>query len=261
MEFSLKGKRTLITGVSGIVGRRITDAFAAEGARLFLTDATQSALSSCAEELGRRGLEVRQASADLRKADDVVALCRKVEDAWDGVDIVVNVAGLYPMQLVRDTSVTLWDDIFAVNVRAPFIIGRELGGLMRKRDIKGSIVNLTSGASRRTKVGHAAYSSSKAALDMLTKSLALEFAPAGIRVNAVGPGFAPGSEVSQLSTDYVASFSSSIPLGRVSGPLDAASAVLFLCSPQASFITGATLDVDGGRCAGSLDEETRTQLS
>jgi 3-oxoacyl-[acyl-carrier protein] reductase len=114
------------------------------------------------------------------------------------------------------------------------------------------VVNIGSGAARRTTRTGGVYAASKAALEMLTRALALEAGEAGIRVVAVGPGFAPGSEVSALPDDHVAKMRASIPLGRTSGPDDAPAAILWLCSGAASFVTGTTLDVDGGRTAGDF---------
>jgi 3-oxoacyl-[acyl-carrier protein] reductase len=102
------------------------------------------------------------------------------------------------------------------------------------------------------------YAASKSALEMLTKALALESAEAGIRVNAVAPGFAPGSEVSDLPPEHVDKIRRTIPLGRTSGPLDALSAILWLCSSAASFVTGTTLTVDGGRTAGDFTPTPRS---
>jgi 3-oxoacyl-[acyl-carrier protein] reductase len=118
---------------------------------------------------------------------------------------------------------------------------------------KGSVVNISSGASRQMRSGSVPYCTSKTALERLTKGLALELAPYGIRVNAVEPGFAPGSIVSRLSAEYVSRMMARIPLGRTSGPGDAPEAVAYLCSDKASFITGAVLTVDGGNSIGAFE--------
>lgn len=143
-----------------------------------------------------------------------------------------------------------------VNLTAPFLLTRDLARLMIKDQVRGAVVNITSAAANTTRLGSGHYSTSKAGLAMLTRAYALELAPHGIRVNAVSPGFAPGSKVSTLDDHYIATVEASIPLGRTSGPCDAAEAVLFLCSKRASYITGTTLTVDGGRSAGTFKDRT-----
>ena len=132
-------------------------------------------------------------------------------------------------------------------------VSRELARLMVDAGVKGSIINISSGASRQMRNGSVPYCTSKTALERLTKGFALELAPYGIRVNVVEPGFAPGSVVSPLSEDYVERMKTRIPLGRTSGPRDAPEAVLYLASEKASFITGAVLSVDGGNSIGTFE--------
>jgi 3-oxoacyl-[acyl-carrier protein] reductase len=124
--------------------------------------------------------------------------------------------------------------------------------LMIKAGVAGRVVNISSGAAVRPGAGGSVYAASKAAIETLTRSIALEVARHGIRVNAVQPGFAPGSEVSALSDRHITSMLARIPLGRTSGPHDAAAAVLWVCSSDASFVTGTTIAVDGGRTAGDF---------
>src|SRR5204863_5032111 len=166
-------------------------------------------------------------------------------------DIVINNAGLYPKFSLIEMSAGEWDRILDVNLRAPFLVSREMAKLMIAAGRRGSIINISSGAARQMRNGSVAYSTSKTALERLTKGLALELAGHGIRVNVVEPGFAPGSTVSELSDEYVDRMKARIPLGRTSGPDDAAAAISFLCSDKAGFITGAVLSVDGGNSIGT----------
>ena len=136
-----------------------------------------------------------------------------------------------------------------VNLRAPFLISRDMANLMVGAKRKGVIINISSGAARRMGMGSVPYCTSKTAIDRLTKGFALELAPLGIRVNAVEPGFAAGSEVSTLSDEYVKAMMARIPMGRASGPLDAPNAIMFLCSDEASYISGDTMFVDGAYLA------------
>ena len=143
-------------------------------------------------------------------------------------------------------------DRVSLSTTAPFILTRDLARLLVAAGDGGAIVNISSTAAETTSVGSGHYSASKAGMAMITRAFALELAPHKIRVNAVTPGFAPGSVVSPLSDEYARRMIESIPLGRASGPHDASEAVLFLCSERASFITGTTLHVEGGRSAGTF---------
>jgi 3-oxoacyl-[acyl-carrier protein] reductase len=243
------GARVVITGAGGIFGRRITAAFARAGARLCLSDPRADVLDRLPAELDLpRDATLRHAT-ELRDAASIQELVRLVAGAWQAPDIVVNNAGVYPRSHLLDVPVEEWDRIMDVNLRAPFILTREMARLMIAAGVHGSVVNITSGAAQRVRTGSVPYGVSKAALERLTAGLALELAPHRIRVNAVSPGFV----VSPLPPEYVEAMLARIPLGRASGPDDAPNAILFLCSPQASFITGATLAVDGGNGLGTVD--------
>jgi 3-oxoacyl-[acyl-carrier protein] reductase len=153
--------------------------------------------------------------------------------------------------VLLNLDVAEFDRIMRVNVRAPFIVVKEFSKLMIERNVQGAIVNIGSGAARQMPTGSVTYCMSKTALERLSKGQALELAPYKIRVNVVEPGFAPGSDFSLLPDDYVERMKARIPLARASEPDDAANAVLFLCSPAASYITGAVLSVDGGNSIGT----------
>lgn len=171
-------------------------------------------------------------------------------EAWGAPDILVNNAGVYPSGFLLDTSTPEWDRILGVNLRAPFILTREIATLMVREGKKGVIINIGSGAANRMRASSVPYCLSKAALDRLTKGYALELAEYGIRVNLIEPGFASGSVSNPLPEEHIRGMGGRIPLGRESGPKDTPNAILYLCSEAASFITGATLPVDGGNGAG-----------
>ncbi len=250
---NFKGKRVIVTGAGGIFGFYIAAAFAKAGARLCLSDHRSEIAAELPRRLGVSAADCLVHATDLtqdRSIDELVAL---VADNWGAPDILVNNAGVYPRALLLDTPAAEWDRILGVNLRAPFLLTRAMAKLMVARGVKGSIVNISSGASRSMRTGLAPYCVSKAALERLTKGFALELAPHEIRVNAVEPGFAPGSTVSPLSDEYVAAMRARIPLGRVSGPEDTPNAVLFLCSDAAAYMTGATISVDGGNSIGTFE--------
>lgn len=238
--------RVLITGAAGIYGRWLAAAFAAEGARLCLTDNRAEALSRTVADLSLDPARTLALPCDLLEEAAITALAARVRDAWGAPDIVINNAGIYPGRLLLETSTAEFDTIMGVNVRAVFILTRELARLMVAAGVKGSIVNVSSGASRKMRPSRVLYCTSKTTLERLTKGFALELAAHGIRVNAIEPGFAAGSEVSPLSEKHIADTVAGIPLGRVATPDDAAEAVKFLCSAKAGYITGAVLAVEGG---------------
>jgi 3-oxoacyl-[acyl-carrier protein] reductase len=255
MEFH--DKSIVITGAAGVFGRWIAARFAQDGARLCLSDNRGSALDKLAADLSLPPARTILHATELTDEASILDLAAQVREAWEAPDIVVNNAGLYPRCGLLDLAAADWDRIFAVNLRAPFLITREMAKLMIAAGRKGTVVNISSGASRHMRNGSVPYCTSKTALERLTKGFALELAPYGIRVNAVEPGFAPGSAVSILSDDYVARMKARIPLGRTSGPGDAPEAVAYLCSEQASFITGAVLSVDGGNSIGTYEPAER----
>ncbi|MBI3710383.1 MAG: SDR family oxidoreductase [Proteobacteria bacterium] len=247
----LSGKRVVITGAAGVFGRWIAAAFARAGCRLCLADRRSDELRSIG------GDDSLIHATDLTDERSILDLTRVVAERWGAPDILVNNAGVYPRGHLLDVDAAEWDRIMGVNLRAPFILSREVAKLMIGAGVKGSIVNVSSGAARKMRNGSVPYCTSKTALDRLTKGFALELAPYGIRVNAVEPGFAPGSAVSPLAADYVERMKAQIPLGRTSGPDDAPAAILFLCSDAAAFITCATLSVDGGNAIGTFEPRSR----
>lgn len=251
MDFhnEFKGKKVVLTGAYGVFGVWIAEAFARHGATLCLSGSKMDRLAAMAEKL-RLAESPLLVPADLTQEDDILALAARVKEAWGAPDILINNAGLYPSGFLLDTPTAEWDRILGVNLRAPFILTREIATLMVKNGIKGSIINIGSGAANRMRASSVPYCLSKTALDRLTKGYALELAEYGIRVNLVEPGFASGSVSNPLPEEHVKGMGGRIPLGRESGPDDTPNAVLYLSSGAASFITGATLPVDGGNGAG-----------
>lgn len=257
-EDQFLGKKVVITGAAGIFGKWIAQAFAEVGAILCLSDIREQELKALAEDPILKKTELLIHKTDLSKVESIRDLAQLVEKQWSSADILINNAGIYQRHKLIEMSIEDWNESMGVNVTAPFLLTQLLAQQMIKDNKPGSIINISSGAAVSTQIGGGHYSTGKAALSMLTRSLALELAPYQIRVNSVGPGFAPGSEVSELSEDYVQNMISQIPLGRTSGPKDAPQAILFLCSEQASFITGSTLSVDGGRTAGTYKKPIQT---
>ena len=252
MQF--RDHRVLVTGAGGIFGGWIAQAFARAGARLCLSDNRGPALDAAASRISLDPARTLLHPTELRDPASIADLAALIAREWCAPDVVVNVAGLYPRTgPLLGLDVAEWDRIMDVNLRAPFLVVQATARLMIAEGIAGAIVNVGSGAARQMRAGSVPYCTSKAALERLTKGQALELAPHRIRVNVVEPGFAPGSDVSALPSDYVDAMRARIPLGRTSGPNDAAAAVLYLCSDAASFVTGAVLSVDGGNSIGTYE--------
>jgi 3-oxoacyl-[acyl-carrier protein] reductase len=247
----LAGKRVIITGACGIIGGWLAETFGRAGARLCLTDAR-------AEELARlkdatfftQGSFVQ--ATDLRDADAIQGLADAVRRHWGAADVLVNNAGVYPSGFLLDVDAEEWDRIFDINLRAPFLLTRAIAKLMVEQKVRGSIINISSGAARKMRRTACPYSTSKTALDRLTKGFAIELAEYGIRANALEPGFAAGSDVSALSQAHIDTVTANIPAGRATSREDVGQAALFLASSASAYITGASLPVDGGNSIGSL---------
>src|SRR4029077_4286311 len=174
---------------------------------------------------------------------DVRALAVRAAD----VDILVNNAGIFPAGLTHELPEPLFDETFAVNVKAPFLLTAAIAPRMVERG-SGTIVNVTTMVAQFGMAGLSAYGASKAALALLTKAWAAEYGPKGVRVNAVarGPTITPGTEA---MGDGFAEVVSTIPLGRAADPEEIAETIVFLASGRASYVNGAMIHVDGGRVA------------
>jgi 3-oxoacyl-[acyl-carrier protein] reductase len=244
MDFT--DKTVVITGAGGIYGRQFSKAFARAGARLVLTDRKLAGLTALSRELALPAERLHLHAADLTDDAAIAGLVAKTAEAVGCPDIVVCNAGIYPFGGLLDTSGALWDDIMAVNLKAPFLLTQGFAKLMIDNSVKGSFVCIGSGAAHVLRTNGLAYCVSKRGLDWLVKGMALELAHWGIRVNAVEPGLAVGSEHARFPAGYVESMAERIPLRRMGGEDEAANAVLFLSSDAASYITGAAIPVDGG---------------
>ncbi|SCZ60803.1 3-oxoacyl-[acyl-carrier protein] reductase [Epibacterium ulvae] len=240
-EEAFKGKCVVVTGAAGIMGRALADQFEARGAMLCRTDVDAAGLS---------GFSV---SADLTQDKGLDHLLSEVAREWGAPDVVINNAALYPSAFMLDMEVSDWDRIMSVNLRAPFVLTRGFALQMIQNEVRGNVINISSGAARKMRRTMVTYCMSKTALDRLTKGFALELAEFGIRVNALEPGFAAGSAVSELPQEHVDRVMAAIPLGAETTAEDVGNAALYLASDAARNVTGATLSVDGGNSAGSLD--------
>ena len=240
--FDLTGKTALITGASGGIGGAVASALHAAGASVALSGTREAPLRELAQSLGERAHVV---TANLGDAAAVEALPKQAAEAMGSVDILVNNAGITRDNLFMRMSDEEWAQVIDVNLTSSFRLARGvLRGMMKAR--WGRIVTITSVVGTTGNPGQANYAAAKAGLVGMSKSLAYEVASRGITVNCVAPGFIETAMTDKLNDDQKGRILTQIPAGRMGAPDDIAAAVLYLASPQAGYVTGATLHVNGG---------------
>ncbi len=250
MNIQLENKVALITGATSGIGEATAHRFAEMGAKLFLTGRNQSKLETLSIEL-KKFTEVATLAGDIADAHFRETLVQTCQQTYQQLDILVNSAGIIDVGTVENTPMDAYEHLMNVNLTAVFHLMQLAIPLLKKS--KGNIVNVSSVAGPRAYPNIAAYCISKAGVDQLTRVAALELAPDGVRVNAVNPGVV----VTQLHTrkvmdkeQYQAFLEHSKethPLGRAGKPEEVADLIAFLASDRASWITGATYAIDGGR--------------
>jgi len=245
----LANKVALVTGAASGFGKAVAETYAREGAKVAVVDINAAAAKDVAKAIGPTATAI---TCDVSRKADVDAAAKATVSAFGTVDILVNNAGAAhrnrPMLEVDEAE---FDRVFAVNVKSIFLFAHAVIPLFRKQG-HGVIINIGSTAGIRPRPGLAGYNASKGAVNLLSKSMAVELAPDKIRVCALAP---VAGETALLPTflgsddpAVRAKFVASVPLGRLSVPQDVANAALFLASAEAEFLTGVVLEVDGGRC-------------
>ncbi len=246
-----EGKCALVTGASSGIGRACARALGAEGARVALAGRRRERLDEVARELGAAGAETLVLTGDARDESVCAGWANAADERFDGLDALVNAAGVLGNGSVTDTTTAEWRRIMDTNVDSLFYMTRAAAGPLKKR--RGAVVNIASVAGGvRPYGGLAAYCVSKAAVDMLTRCSALDLAPFGVRVNAISPGVVVTElhTVTKAVADYPAFLErgkATHPIGRVGTAEEVASLVLYLLGPDAGWITGADVSIDGGR--------------
>ncbi|MDO5706360.1 MAG: 3-oxoacyl-[acyl-carrier-protein] reductase [Paracoccus sp. (in: a-proteobacteria)] len=240
--FNLTGKAALITGASGGIGGAIAETLHGAGATVGLSGTREAPLRELADRLGERAFVL---PCDLSDPAAVAALPKAAAETMGAVDILVNNAGITRDNLFMRMSDEEWQQVLDVNLTSSFRLCRgALKGMMRAR--WGRIVNITSIVGARGNPGQANYAAAKAALVGMSKSLAGEVASRNITVNCVAPGFIGTPMTDRLTEDQKNKILVQIPTGRMGMPEEIAAAVLFLSSPEAGYVTGTTLHVNGG---------------
>ena len=244
MEFA--GKVALVTGASRGIGRAIALKLAADGAKVAINFAGNLAkaeeVKNTIEANGGEALLVQGDISDFEKVSDIV---KNVVDTWGKIDILVNNAGITRDNLLLKMSETDFDEVIATNLKGVFNCTKAVTRLMMKQH-SGRIVNMSSVVGLMGNAGQANYSAAKAGIIGFTKSAAKEFAPRGITVNAVAPGFIATDMTDAIPEKIKTGLIEKIPMGKIGDPEDVANAVLFLVSEKAAYITGQVISVDGG---------------
>jgi 3-oxoacyl-[acyl-carrier protein] reductase len=245
MTARLASRTALVIGAARGIGEGIARRFVAEGAAVVIADTAVEAGEAAAASLGPAA---RFVETDVSDAGDVERAVAQAIETFGRLDILVQNAGIYPWSLISAITVEEWDRVLAVNLRGTFLAARAALPAMRARSYGRMVFTSSITGPRVTMPGHGHYSASKAGINGFIKAAALEFSPYGITVNGVEPGNILTEAILEHRTPaYIRSMEEAVPLGRLGTPDDVATAVLFLASEEAGYITGTTIIVDGGQ--------------
>lgn len=247
MEPLLAGRVALVTGAGSGIGRAVAVRFAREGADVGVLDvneATAEETAAAVEALGRRAAALR---ADVSRADDVESAVSRAESRLGAINVLVNNAGLTRDATIQNLSEADWDLVLNVHLKGTFLCTKVVGRRLRERGGGGAIVNISSISAKIGNFGQANYASAKAGIVALTKVTAREYARYGVRTNAIQPGMIDTPMTRVLGEERLARSVAETPLGRLGTPEEVAAVALFLASDLASYVTGAVVEVTGGR--------------
>jgi NAD(P)-dependent dehydrogenase (short-subunit alcohol dehydrogenase family) len=251
MEKELLGKVAIVTGATSGIGRATALRFALAGASVVAVGRNAQTLDKVAKEIQDTGGEALTVRADVTIQPIARRIVEQAVERFGGLDILVNAAGHISSGTIENTQLAAWDAMMNVNLRAVFNLTQQAVPSLIER--RGNVVNVSSVTGLRSFPGVLAYCVSKAGLDQLTRCAALELAPKGVRVNAVNPGVVVteihkrGGMSEQDYAAFLEHSKATHPIGRVGKPDEVAELILYLASERASWITGATYSIDGGR--------------
>ena len=247
----MKDKVAIITGASSGIGRATALLFAKKGSKVIAVGRNEKELNLLRDELGERDGVLKVQLADVREITQVEKLVTDTADAFGKIDVLVNAAGIIMNGSIENTELDDWDKMMNINLRSVFFLMQKCVPHLEKS--KGNVVNVSSVAGTRAFPNVLAYCVSKAAVDQLTRCSALELAPKNIRVNAVNPGVVVtnlhkrGGMEDENYKNFLENSKNTHPLGRVGEASEIAELIYYLASKKASWITGATYSIDGGR--------------
>ena len=250
--FKLNGKVAIVTGGAGGIGEALALGLGLHGANVVVSSRNQEAIENVARKItAESGNEAMAVAADVTDEASIQNLVDAVLEKFGKIDILVNAMGMNIKRDAFDYPMEDWDKLFQVNVKGTMIACKIVGKAMKKQG-GGAIVNLSSVRGIRGYTGgNTGYCATKGAVELITKALALEWAPAGIRVNALGPALVitPGTRHIAENPELAKKYASAVPMGRIGMPEDMVGAVIFLASDAAGFVSGQTIYVDGGLTA------------
>ena len=245
----LKGRVALVTGASQGIGRACALALAEAGATVAAAARNRDNLAAVVEEIARAGGAAQSFPMDVASDEQIKSASKAVLDAFGRVDILVNNAGITRDQLLLRMKRADWEAVLATNLTAAYLLMQQVvGGMLRQR--WGRVINITSVVGQMGQVGQANYAASKAGLIGLTMAMARELGSRNVTVNAVAPGFIETAMVAALPAEHKENLLKLVPLGRLGTDREVATAVRFLASEDASYITGHVLNVNGGMLMG-----------
>ena len=242
----LENRAAIVTGAAQGIGFEVARVFAAEGASVVLADVDEDRARTAAERIASEGTRAVGAACDVTSAEQVDALVGRCVDVYGRIDVMVNNAGITRDATMRRMTPEDFDAVVAVHLRGAWL-GTRAASLVMREAGGGSIVNMSSISGKVGNIGQTNYSAAKAGIVGLTKAAAKEVAHAGVRVNAVQPGLIRTPMTAAMREDVFAAREKEIPMQRAGEPEEVATAVLFLASDLASYITGTVIEVAGGR--------------
>jgi len=241
----LENKVVVITGSARGIGFAIAHGFAQQGALTIISDISQEAVDSAVEKLKSEGFNADGFAMNVTDSAQVEETFKAITSKYKNIDVLVNNAGITKDTLIMRMKESDWDAVINVNLKGTFICTQKVSRYMLNQK-SGSIINIASVIGIMGNIGQSNYAASKGGIIALTKSTAKEFASRNIRCNAIAPGFIETEMTAQLNQEVVQNYAKAIPLQRMGKPADVANACIFLASEESAYITGQTLQVDGG---------------